>query len=475
MKKCFWFLVCGFWLRNRVHTMTYRVDGAKPETRNEKPEAYKWWVVAMLWFVCFFNYADRQAIFSVFELLKTEMQLSDVQLGIVGASFMWVYAAIGPIAGLIGDRINRKTLIIAGLVFWSLITIATALSTKYSHLVLFRALEGFGEAFYFPASMSLLSDYHGAGTRSRAMSIHQSSVYAGTIAGGGVAGVLGQHYGWRSSFYLFGSLGILLGVLLLVLLREPGRAALTQPESPEPKLSDRAAVRGSRQSALPPPAGFISRIARIVQDSLRTVRDLYANPMVRILTAVFIGANFVAMIFLTWMPSFLYRKFNLSLAMSGISATVYLQIASVLGVLSGGVLADRLAKANRGGRMLTQAIGLTFGVPFIFLAGWTLSVPIVIVALTGFGYFKGFYDANIWASLHDVVPPERRASAVGFMNSLGWIGGGVAPVAIAAASERFGMSACISANSVIYLLVAALLFYGIRRHMWSFKHATQRC
>jgi MFS family permease len=137
------------------------------------------------------------------------------------------------------------------------------------------------------------------------------------------------------------------------------------------------------------------------------------------------------------------------------------------------VLADKFAKANRGGRMLTQAIGLTLGVPFIFLAGWTLSVPLVIVALTGFGYFKGLYDANIWASLHDVVPPERRASAVGFMNSVGWIGGGVAPVAIAAASERFGMSACISANSVIYLLVAILLLYGIKRYMLRFTPAEQ--
>jgi MFS family permease len=447
----------------------------KPETRNQKLETggtYKWWVVVLLWFVCFFNYADRQAIFSVFELLKSEMHLSDVQLGIVGGSFMWVYAGAGLVAGLIGDRINRKTLIIGGLVFWSLITIATALSTKYSHLVLFRALEGFGEAFYFPASMSMLSDYHSAGTRSRAMSIHQSSVYAGTIAGGSVAGVLGQQYGWRSSFYLFGSLGMLLGVLLFVLLREPARTPSTQPASREPVLPSgqgegEAAVNlgqpslpGARAQSSTGPA------LRLEKEALRTVRELFANPMVRILTAVFVGANFVAMIFLTWMPSFLYRKFNLSLAMAGVSATAYLQIASVLGVLSGGVLADKLAKTNRGGRMLTQAIGLTLGVPFIFLAGWTLSVPIVILALTGFGYFKGLYDANIWASLHDVVPPERRASAVGFMNSLGWIGGGVAPVAIAAASERFGMSACISVNSVIYLLVAALLFYGIRRHMW---------
>jgi MFS family permease len=413
----------------------------------------------MLWFVCFVNYADRQAIFSVFELLKSEMRLSDVQLGIVGASFMWVYAAIGPVAGLVGDRINRKTLIIAGLVFWSLITLATALSTRYSHLVVFRALEGFGEAFYFPASMSMLSDYHAAGTRSRAMSIHQSSVYAGTIAGGSVAGVLGQYYGWRSSFYLFGSLGILLGVLLLVLLREPTRARSVEATR-EPPSSDIRGEVGAETTERPPlvPGSF-------VESSAKTVRDLFANPMVRILTAVFIGANFVAMIFLTWMPSFLYRKFNLSLAMAGVSATAYLQVASVLGVLSGGVLADRLAKSHRGGRMLTQALGLTLGVPFIFLAGSTLSVPVVIVALTGFGYFKGLYDANIWASLHDVVPPERRASAVGLMNSLGWIGGGVAPVAIATASERFGMSACISANSVIYVLVAALLFYGIRRHM----------
>ena len=439
--------------------MLERDGSVKPETRNQKLETYKWLVVAMLWFVCFFNYADRQAIFSVFELLKSEMNLSDVQLGIVGASFMWVYAVIGPIAGLIADRFKRKHLIIGGLVFWSLITVATALSTRYSHLVFFRALEGFGEAFYFPASMSLLSDYHAPDTRSRAMSIHQSSVYAGTIAGGSVAGVLGQHYGWRSSFYLFGSLGILLGVALLLLLREP-----TRETSNTPPISNPQSAIGNSQP--PEPRESHSRI-RNPQSAIRNrnaLAELFANPMVRILTVVFIGANFVAMIFLTWMPSFLYRKFNLSLAMAGISATAYLQIASVLGVLTGGVLADKLARRTRGGRMLTQAIGLALGVPFIFLAGWTISVPIVIVALIGFGYFKGLYDANIWASLHDVVRPERRAAAVGFMNSLGWIGGGIAPVAIAAASERFGMSACISANSVIYLLIAALLCFAVRNY-----------
>src|SRR5438067_8703743 len=108
-------------------------------------DMYKWSVVGMLWCVCLFNYADRQAIYSVFPLLKTEMSLSDVQLGVIGASFMWVYAAAAPFAGMIGDRFNRKTLIIGGLIFWSAITVATALSKTYWHLVVFRALEGLGE------------------------------------------------------------------------------------------------------------------------------------------------------------------------------------------------------------------------------------------------------------------------------------------------------------------------------------------
>jgi len=393
---------------------------------------YKWVVVALLWLVCFFNYADRQAIYSVFPLLKSEMHLTDVQLGIVGASFMWVYAAAAPLAGAIADRFARKTIVIGGLIAWSLITVATALSTEYSHLVVFRALEGLGEAFYFPASMSMLSDYHGPGTRSRAMAIHQSSVYAGTIAGGSVSGAMAQALGWRSSFYLFGTVGAVLGLVLILWLREPARGTPTE----------------SRRSA----AG-VTMILRM--------------PMVLILMAVFVGANFVASIVLTWMPSFLYTKFGMSLAAAGFSSTAYLQIASVGGVITGGVLADRLARRVRAGRMIIQALGLLAAVPFVVVTGWTLSVPILIAALVGFGYFKGFYDANIWASLHDVVPVERRATAVGLMNAVGWIGGGIAPVAIAVASERYGMSASISASAAVYVVAGSLLVLGSLKFMRS--------
>jgi MFS family permease len=388
--------------------------------------SYKWALVALLWAVCVFNYADRQAIFSVFPLLKKEMGLDDFQLGIVGSAFMWVYAAAGPLAGAFGDRLSRKRLVIGGLVFWSLVTIATAISTRYWHLVAFRALEGFGEAFYFPASMSLISAYHSPATRSRAMALHQSSVYAGTIAGGTFAGVMAQHWGWRSGFYTFGSLGLLLAIVLVALLREPPEPAQAEP----PRFAE-------------------------------AIGEMAGSPVVRVLVTVFVGANFVAMIFLTWLPSFLHDKFNMSLSLAGFSATAYLQMASVLGVMTGGVLADWLARTNRAGRMMTQAAGLFCGVPFIFLTGWTMSIPILVIAMAGFGYFKGLYDANLWASLHDVVSLRNRATAVGVMNAIGWLGGGVAPVAIGAASKHFGMSASISANSVVYLLVGLLMLAGI--------------
>jgi MFS family permease len=392
--------------------------------------SYRWTVVGMLWLVCMFNYADRQAIYSVYERLKAEMDLSDVQLGVVGWAFTWVYAAALPLAGIVADRANRKALILGGLLFWSAITLATGWATTYWQLVLFRALEGLGEAFYYPASMSLLSDYHGRETRSRAMGLHQSSVYVGTVLGGTVAGFCADYFGWRLGFYLFGGLGIGLAVILLSCLREP--------------------VRGAADELVPEQSGdIVSGIAEVIK-----------IPMVLVLTAVFIGANFVAVVFLTWMPTYLKRTFDMSLTLSGLNATFWLQGASIVGVLCGGWLADRWAHRRRGGRALVQVLGLLAGTPLVFLTGWTREVGFLVLAMTGFGFCKGLYDANIWASLFDVVPSRRRATAQGLMNSLGWLGGGAAALAFPWLSARYGMAACLSAASAVYLLCGALLLAG---------------
>ncbi len=394
----------------------------------------KWITIALLWCVFLFNYADRQAIFSVFPLIKTEMHLSDVQLGIIGSCFMWMYALCGPFTGWITDRFSRKWLILGSLIFWSAVTGATAIAHTYQSMVWYRALGGLGEAFYFPAAMSMISDYHGPSTRSRAMSMHQTAVYAGSIVGGSISALVGQHSGWRSSFTFFGSCGVILGIILIFFLQEPPRGQSELSEQKLPVISTRQALR-----------------------------DILGNRMVLLLIAIFMGANFVAVVFLTWLPTFLYNKFHMSLSMAGLNASLYLQAASFLGVLCGGYLADRFSRQRGGGRQLTQAIGLLLGAPFLFLTGWTLAVPVLVFAMIGFGYFKGLYDANIIAGLYDVVAVQNRGTAAGIANSLGWLGGGLAPVAIAIGSAKFGMSACISATAGIYLIIGLLTLFASRQ------------
>jgi MFS family permease len=399
--------------------------------------SYKWFVVGMLWFVCFFNYADRQAIFAVFPLIKQQLGLTDVQLGIVGAAFMWMYALFGPLAGWLCDRLPRKTLVLGGLIAWSLVTALTALCHTYGQLLLCRALSGLGEAVYLPASMSLIGDYHGAATRSRAMSVHQSSVYVGSIAGGAVSGLVGQFYGWRWSFIFFGSCGLLFGLVVGKFLMEPSR--------------------GQQD------AGTVSLPAVPGGNLLLELKVLLASPIVRLLILAFVGANFVAVVFLTWMPSFLYGKFHMSLSMAGLNGTMYLQLSSVVGVLCGGLLADHLVRRFAGGRMLTQALGLFLGIPFLFFTGWAASVPAVVLGMIGFGYCKGLYDANIFASLYDVVAVRQRGIAAGMLNSLGWLGGGFAPVAIALAANRYGMGPSISGTALVYCLSGLLMLLAARR------------
>jgi predicted MFS family arabinose efflux permease len=387
---------------------------------------YRWFVVAMLWCISFFNYADRQAISSVFPLLEKEFGLSMVQLGMLGSAFAWVYGLSGFFAGFIVDRMSRKKAILGGLYVWSLICMATALSRGFRALFVFRAAEGLGETIYYPASMSMVSDYHGKQTRSRAIGIHQTSVYAGTIAGGFFAGKIGEVYGWRWSFVVFGGLGVLLGFVLTRFLKEPQRG--------------QSEVGAGATLSL----GDFGRLLR-------------RTPTALCLTAAFMCSNFVAVVLLTWMPKFLYDRFHMGLALAGLTATIFVQLASVPGAITGGLLADFLRARTPRGRILVQATGVLCGAPFVAWCGMTRSVAALMIALTCWGFAKGMYDANIFASMFDVVRPEARGTAAGFLNSLGWIGGGVAPVAVGWIARDHGLGAGIAAASVVYLLAAALL------------------
>jgi MFS family permease len=395
---------------------------------------YKWYVVAMLWWIAFFNYADRQAIFSVFPLLQKQFHLSDVQLGLLGSSFAWVYGLGAPFAGMVVDRVRRKTAILGGLQAWSVICMATAVARNFGALLFFRAAEGIGETFYFPASLSLLSDYHGRITRSRALGFHQTSVYIGTIAGGFFAGLIAEVYGWRWSFVVFGGLGMVLGLVLGRFLIEPPRGA-----------ADLTAGLDARRISL-------TEFERILR----------RTPTAWLLMLAFLCSNFVAVVLLSWMPKFLFDRFHLSLAAAGLTATVFVQLASMAGSPLGGWLADLLRQRTPGGRLIVQAIGVFGGAPFVVLCGLTGSTAWLVFALIAWGLFKGLYDANIFASMFDVIRPEARGTAAGCMNMVGWLGGGgTAPIVIGYIAQGSGLGRAIAMAAAVYVVAGVLLVTAI--------------
>jgi MFS family permease len=399
---------------------------------------YKWRVVAMLWCISFFNYADRQAVFSVFPLLEREMHLTPVQLGLLGSGFAWVYGLAAPFAGALVDRASRRKVILGGLHAWSLICAATVLSKNFTQLFLFRAAEGLGETFYFPASTSLMSDYHDSRTRSRALGAHQTAVYMGTIGGGFFAGLIAERHGWRPAFVVFGGLGVLLGLVLSRYLVEPPRGAADISEGIAPPSASAAMTFGE----------FVALVRR--------------TPALLCLLGAFMCANFVAVVLLSWMPKFLFDRFHMGLALAGLTATVFVQLASMAGAPVGGWMADAWRRRTPRGRMAVQAVGMLAGAPFVAICGVTTSVPILISALTMWGFFKGLYDANIFAAAFDVVPAAARGRAAGFMNMIGWLaGGGSAPVVIGMIAQRSSLGTAMTLASVVYVAAGALLILGM--------------
>ncbi len=402
------------------------------------PNIYRWVVVLLLWMVCFFSYADRQAFFSIFPLLQREMKFTTVQLGLLGSSFAVVYGLGGPFAGFVVDRIRRKSAVLGGLQLWSIICVLSALSRNFFQLLIFRAAEGIGETIYYPAALSMVSDYHGKRTRSRAMGILQTGVYAGTVGGGYWAGAMAQRHGWRVSLFVFGALGCLLGLGLIGLLHEPVRGS-ADPDYGADQLRHQ-------------PAQVVVPLSFRAIGSLLRIKSLLA------LMAVFASANFVAMVLLAWMPMYLYSRFHLSLGMAAFDAAVYPQVASMAGSLCGGYLADMFAKHDRRGRMWMQCVGVMAGAPFVALCGLSGSLMLVNLALICWGFFKGIYDSNIFAAAFDVVPAESRGTVSGLMNCVGWLlGGGIAPVLIGFLALYVSLGKAIALSSTIYMLAGILL------------------
>lgn len=382
---------------------------------------YKWELIVLLWFAFLFNMADRQAYNVVLPLLSKDLNLSPVQAGLVASVFLWFYAILVPVGGYLGDVARRKWVVFWALLVWSLGTMLSGATTGIVGLILFRSIAtGGGEAFYFPSANSMIGQFHHK-TRALAMSIHQTALYVGIVASGFVAGWLGDHFGWRSAFYVFGGVGVVLALIILWRMKDVGHTSQETGQVKEPRV---------------PLKVLLKALAR--------------KPTVWALCLAFGCFYFALLGYLTWMPTFLQEKFDLSTASAGFSSMFYHHALAAAGVLLGGRISDKLALKRRTARIEVEIVGLLLGAPFILLMSVTGNFWVCCAGLAGFGLFRGIYDSNLYAVLFDVVEPRYRSSAVGLMLAFVFFVGAFAPVALGWAKTTIGLTAGLSLLAAVY-------------------------
>lgn len=387
---------------------------------------FNWEFISLLWFSFFFNQADRQIFNIALPAVRADLGLSDVHLGLIASAFILAIGVFVPVAGFVGDRFSKKSVIMLSVLIWSTATFFTGFSGGFIVLIILRSIVGGSEAFYAPAANALIGEKFKSNL-GHAMAIHQTALYTGIIGSGIIGGYLTENYGWRTAFYIFGGIGILLFIILLL------------------RLEDGSANKTAKRITI-----------------LDGIKNLVANRTALLLTSAFTCMVFVNVGYLTWTPTFLHEKFELGLTEAGFTSMFYHHAFAFIGVMVSGKISDRMAAKNTNARLKIQSLALLCGAPFIFLMGSGNSLPVVYVALSIFGFFRGMYDSNIYASLFSVVDERIRASVSSAMIMVAYIIGSLAPTVLAFFKSQFGLTTGLSSLSVFYFLGGLLILIALK-------------
>lgn len=389
---------------------------------------YKWFVVAVIWLIACLNYTDRMTIFSVFPALKKEMGFSDIALALLGSTFLWAYAFCSPFGGYLGDRFSRRQVILFSLLIFSLVTFATGLVRNSSQMIELRCLLGLSEAVFLPPALAYIASFHSDQTRSLANSIALTGLTAGAGLGSWYGGYMTEHYSWRIGFFLLGAAGIIVALGAALFLRKD---PVLLPES---KAS---AFQGLGKGAL----------------------EILKRPTARSLIFIAFALSLTSWPTHSWLPTYLFENFKLSLTHAGSIVSLYAAVPALLGGITGGMLADRWTRYDVRGRMAVQVIGFSVMAPTMLAIGYMRSSQGVAADLLIYSIARGMLECNSMPLFCSVVSPHRWSMAYGLYNLAGTLAGSLGIFFVGVQKGSWGIGYTLSAMSI--LLFVALVVTGV--------------
>ncbi len=352
---------------------------------------YRWELLALLFLAYFFHQSDRAIYGVVATSIKSEFHLSDQTLYMTRTIMFALMALVVPLAGFVGDKANKRKLLIGCLFCWSAATLLTGASWSVLSLILFNSVGlVVAEAFYGPASTSLIASYHKE-TRSFALSIHQTAVYLSVIFCGLVGGWLSERLSWRAAFWTFGAISVLIGCLLIWRLRDPAKDGGSSDDGEAAKSS------GDKVSV----GEFLGMIFR--------------NPSALCLTVGFTAIVFVNNAYLNVVPKFLQDRFALTPTSAGFHGMFWHHIAALIFIFVGASLSDRVSRRWPTFRPKLQCLAMALGVPVVAAMGRAGSPEALFGLFFLMGVCRGFYECNTHAAVFETVPAKYRSTTVGFM------------------------------------------------------------
>jgi len=357
-------------------------------------KSYPWVVVGLLWFVVLLNYIDRQMLSTMKPSMMVD--IADLQtaanFGRLMAIFLWIYALMSPVSGIIADRMNRKWLIVASLFIWSAVTLLMGFAKTFNQLYVLRAVMGVSEAFYMPAGLALIADYHQGKTRSIAIGIHMTGNYLGQALGGFGATIAGN-FSWQTTFFSFGLVGVFYSFILILFLREKKAYVI---------IKDITESLWTR-----------------FKESFRGIGVLLGNLSFWVILFYFSAPSLPGWATKNWLPTLLSTSLNIRMEIAGPISTITIALSALVGVLVGGYMADRWIQLTLKGRIYTGAAGLALTIPAILLLGFGDSLPTILGGAACFGLGFGMFDVNCMPILCQFASSRYRATGYGLMNLAG--------------------------------------------------------